>query len=509
MYETRLAKKGDMPLPKDRYNDVATEIRRLIQETHDASEGFRAYGSAWSMSNIAHNKDRMHFNAPMNISFMFSAQDLHTQSPFDHDNLFMFECGNIIKEVTNKLEANGKSLKTTGASNGQTIVGCISTGVHGSAIDVGSVQDYVVGLNIITGPNPEDVVYLERHSKPALNDAFAQSINAKVIRNDGLFNAALVGLGAFGFIHGVVIEAEDRYLLKRYVKQIDKNVALELAKTLDFKNSSFTIPGETDGNGKGNRPYHYKVFLNQYKNDDKYIVEFIYKKPYATPYPDPRPLIEKSIYRDLIGLIISLSEQMPKIIPTFINLLKNSLLPSVDEESIGTLGQTFWDALYKGPAFAISFGVDHRNSDKALKLLSDVTINEGPVPGIFAARFIKKSNATLSFAKFPTTCMIEIDGVLWKDSDNIISLTTLARRMIETLKANNIPFTMHWGKNSDWAFPGLVNHMYGNKAKEWKTFRSALLSEDMQKLFSNDFLETVKLSNRETPIPPDLIASLI
>ena len=61
----------------------------------------------------------------------------------------------------------------------------------------------------------------------------------------------------------------------------------------------------------------------------------------------------------------------------------------------------------------------------------------------------------------------------------------------------------------DWGFPGLVDHMYGNKAKEWKTFRSALLSEDMQKLFSNDFLETVKLSNKEAPIPPDLIASLI
>jgi hypothetical protein len=81
--------------------------------------------------------------------------------------------------------------------------------------------------------------------------------------------------------------------------------------------------------------------------------------------------------------------------------------------------------------------------------------------------------------------------------------------MIEELKANNIPFTMHWGKNSHWAFPGLVNHMYGNKAKEWKTYRSALLSSEMQKLFSNGFLDTVKLSNKETPIPPNLIASLV
>ncbi|MGI9553145.1 MAG: FAD-linked oxidase, partial [Aurantibacter sp.] len=92
---------------------------------------------------------------------------------------------------------------------------------------------------------------------------------------------------------------------------------------------------------------------------------------------------------------------------------------------------------------------------------------------------------------------------------NIISLKDVSKRMIEELKANNIPFTIHWGKNSNWAFPGLVKHMYGDKAKEWMTYRSALLSDEMQKLFSNGFLDTVKLSKKEAPIPPDLIASLL
>jgi len=43
------------------------------------------------------------------------------------------------------------SLKTCGASNGQTIVGAMATGAHGSTIDIGGVQDYVVGLHIIAG----------------------------------------------------------------------------------------------------------------------------------------------------------------------------------------------------------------------------------------------------------------------------------------------------------------------------------------------------------------------
>ncbi|NNE75555.1 MAG: hypothetical protein HKN31_00605 [Pricia sp.] len=80
--------------------------------------------------------------------------------------------------------------------------------------------------------------------------------------------------------------------------------------------------------------------------------------------------------------------------------------------------------------------------------------------------------------------------------------------MIKVLKDNDIPFTIHWGKNADWGFPGLIEHMYGEQAKIWKTYRSALLSTPMQKLFSNDFLKTAGLSSEEKEIPKDLIASL-
>ncbi|MDP2113615.1 MAG: FAD-linked oxidase, partial [Bacteroidota bacterium] len=213
LYSTSLEQKGNMPSVTDRYNDAAKEIQRLIKSALDSQQGFRAYGSAWSMSHIAHQKDNMHFNAAMNLKRAVSTDEMHPNSSFSQENLFFFQCGNVIKEISNFLFDQGKSLKVTGASNGQTIAGCISTGVHGSAWDVGSVQDSVVGINLIIGETAEDIVYLERNSKPALNDVFANRIKARVIRNDGLFNAALVSLGSFGFIHGVVIEVENRFLL--------------------------------------------------------------------------------------------------------------------------------------------------------------------------------------------------------------------------------------------------------------------------------------------------------
>lgn len=513
LYVTHLEGDGIIPDKIERYNDAAKEIQRLIKKTNDENEGFRAYGSAWSMNNIAHHRDRMHYNGFMNIHMPIAKKNRHNDSDFDASNLFLFECGCTIKRVSEVLSAHGKSLKTTGASNGQTIAGCISTGVHGSALNVGAVQDYIVGLNLIIGPNPDDIIYIERHTQPALKDAFAKRISPRVIRNDKLFNAALVGLGGFGFIHGVVLEAEPQFLLKRYVKKIDKNIALELADTLDFKNSSFKIPEETTADGFGKTPYHYKIFINQYSNEPEYVLELMYKKPFKPDYDDPFPIIKQSLYRDLIYLFTKIAENFPKSIPWLVKRLRKSILPKVDEKLTGTLPEIFWDAPYQGPAFACSVGVNHKDSSKALKLLADLTNNEGPIPGIFAMRFVKQTKATLGFTKFPVTCMLEIDGVLWKKTRKIMSLEEFSKRMIEVLRDNNIPFTIHWGKNSDWEFPGLLKLMYSDDdIQQWKSYRQSLLSEDMAKLFSNDFLETVGLNSNtidtDMDIDEDLIVSL-
>jgi hypothetical protein len=492
---TKLEKNSSGLTPFEKYKDVALEIQKLLKQATDNQQRFRAIGSKWSMSNIAHCGDRMHFNSFMNLKFPIFEGEMHPNTTYTHNNLFWFQCGNQIKEISRFLERRGKSLKTTGASNGQTIAGCISTGVHGSTLDVGSIQDYVVGLNLITGPNPEDNVYLERNSKPALRDTYAQNLNARVIRDDEIFNAALVGLGSMGFIHGVVIEAENLYLLRRYVKKIDKAEALQLADTLDFTNYDPKIP---DVDFKGVRPFHFKVFMNPYNtNEKKYAVEFIYKIKYYDNYKadfgNPIPFQKQFVYLDLIYLFIKIAENLPRAIPTLINLLKNSILPKEEKTTVGKLSEIFWDASFQGRAFACSFGVDHTHSSKALELLAKFT-RENPVPGIFAMRFIKKSTATLSFSKFPFTCMVEIDGIQWSDSDKLIALKDYSTKMIELLKLNNIPFTIHWGKNADWAFPGLVDHMFGDKAKEWKKVRNNLLSPAMQKVFSSPFLDSTKLS---------------
>ncbi|HOZ77385.1 MAG TPA: FAD-binding protein [Ferruginibacter sp.] len=491
----------------NRFNDSAAEIQKLIQDSLDCNERLRAYGSAWSLSNVAQQGDRMLYNARLNIQQEIKDEQLHEMTPHLSENLFFFQCGTTVKEITEYLFDKGKSLKACGASNGQTIAGAISTGVHGASINEGSIQDCVVGLQIIIGPGPGDIVYLERETEPALNDEFAVSINARPIRHDGLFNAALVGLGAFGIIHGVVLEAEDLYLLKRYVKKIKPSEALEIAASMDFDNAAFRILEETNPDGTVTIPYHYKLYINPYKATEDFVTEIIYKKPYRSDYPDPVPFVKKAIFKDIPTWVSNFAAKHKKLIPKILDALKSEAFPEVDETIEGTLGEIFWDTSQSSAAFGCAFGIDNKDSTKALKLFIELMNEKGPIPGILSMRFVKQSAATLAFTKFPVTCVLEVDGIPWKANQNMISLDDFLTEVIKSFTANHIGFALHWGKNAPWGFPGLIDTMFGDKDDEWKDMRSALLTKQMADMFSNDFLNTVKLADYRTQLTGDALAA--
>jgi hypothetical protein len=484
--DTKLASKGSFPNYLDYYNDAAIEMQRLLQDSINSKERFRAIGSAWSLSDIAHQRDRMQYNGRMNMKWTISTTDLHSKSPYKSENLFFFQCGNIIKEVSEFLALKAKSLKTAGASNGQTIGGALSTGIHGSSIDVGSFQDCIVGLNLIIGPGPNDRVYLERHTRPALNSKCVATFKSRVIRNDGLFNAALVGLGSFGFIHGVLLQAEDRFLLKRYTCKIKRDDALRLAKTMNFKFPSGIDPVKIPEAAAGTKPFHYKLYVNPYNKKEDFVAEIIYKHPYKAGYPDPIPRVKTSVYKDLPDFMAVIAAKYNRLIPLLMGALKGNIFPAPDTENTGTLGEIFWDSQHAGPAFAIALGIEYTKVEQALDLFINVANTAGPVPGAIGIRFIKGSEATLAFSKFPLTCMLEMDGITWKGNAGMISLLDFETRLFEAFRSAGIAFTLHWGKNTAWHLPGLINYMYGTADDTWMDYRSALLGKQSCDLFNND-----------------------
>ena len=497
------------------YNDVAKEIQRLLKDCKDKNIGFRALGNRWSLSHLPHHHERMQENYDMNIIMEVADSEMDTTSQLDAKELFFVECGCIIKEITNYVEDRGRSLKASGASNQQSIAGATSTGVHGSAFEFGAIHDSIVGLNLIIGPHKDDIIYLEKSSKPALNEDFAKKINARVIRNDDLFNAAVVGLGAFGFVHGIVIETEPIFLLKRYVRKMKAEDAKKLATTMDFSDLKLVgedIPSEF----KSETPYHFKLFINPYKTkkdrkkEDIYLAEFMYRADYPEDgkYDKPMKDVNFGLHPCLITAFSKIAAEYNNKIPKLIKFLRGEIFPKEGLEATGTLGEIFWDAGYRAPAFAVSFGIDHKECDRALELLIEVANEDGPVPGAFAMRFVKGSDALMAFTKYPVTCVLEMDGIQWDEEVNkkMISLNEFLKAMMQKLIDAGIEFTMHWAKNAYWKYPNLAERMFGDRIETWKELRYELLSPQMADIFSNQFMDDTNLSGPPEP-PTPAIAS--
>ena len=183
------------------YNAMTDAIQAFLGKAIAENKTVRALGGGWSFTKVA-AADWILNTKMLNMLFPIrNTQSLSLQYKGTPNNLLFAQCGNSIQELNNWLKQNNRSLKTSGASNGQTITGCFSTGTHGSAIDTGSVQDFIVGMHIITGP--ENHIWLERESYPVVSDALIQKFQTKLVADDDLFNAALVSFGSFGFIHGV------------------------------------------------------------------------------------------------------------------------------------------------------------------------------------------------------------------------------------------------------------------------------------------------------------------
>ena len=112
---------------------------------------------------------------------------------------------NAYLELTPAADAAKRALKAAGIGNGQTIAGAISGNTHGSQINFGAMPDFVVGLHIATGSGR--TLWIEKASKPVLQRRLRRSSSdAELIRDDDIFNAAVVSFGTFGIIAAMAVE---------------------------------------------------------------------------------------------------------------------------------------------------------------------------------------------------------------------------------------------------------------------------------------------------------------
>lgn len=481
----------------DQYKQTTANFQWLIGYAIDKDISLRAMGNGWSFSDVAVCDGGLVDTKALRLSFWvprrFVSDDyIHTGK--GTADLFLAQCGMSILDLNEKLEkdANPKrSIKTSGASNGQSIVGATATGTHGSAYRVGAVHDAIVGIHLVV--SPERHVWLERASYPVVSDEFIEWMEAELIRDDDMFNATVVSFGSFGFIHSVMIETDPVYLLAEQRADAIKydDDLIKAIDHLDFSGIELKLPYPSDAPDK--QLYHFEVIINPHKfekdNKEKGVYfKTMYKMPYTPDYPKRERDDRGFQYGDhTLGVIETIIDGLPAdlsaaLVPALVNVMFPLAFKSA-VDAFGTIGETFSNTKFRGKAISAAIAVATENVSRVVDDVIEIN-RQTPFPGGLALRYVKGTKALLGFTKFEKTCILELDGV---ESD---TARRFYQKLWDRLEEKQIPYTLHWGKMNFNLTPQRIRRMYGEGAVDkWIGCRHALLGEAERKVFNNDFLK--------------------
>ena len=140
---------GSRP-PQDVWQPGLRALQRIVRDAEASGKRVRGLGGGWSLSGAAVTSGFLVDTKQLNqLVIGMSPAFLDANFQGDPGHLAFAQCGVSVMELNTALEERALSLSTSGASNGQTICGAISTGTHGSAHAFGAMQEFIVGLHIV------------------------------------------------------------------------------------------------------------------------------------------------------------------------------------------------------------------------------------------------------------------------------------------------------------------------------------------------------------------------
>jgi FAD binding domain len=462
---------------------TAARIQGIIRRAKAEATNLRACGSRWSFSDIPVVLGGWVLEtSQIDWRFFPSFDDLDPATRFGQEELILAQCGAKISTLNKDLEnkARGRALRTSGASNGQTIGGSIGTGIHGSAIDVGGLESQVAGIQLLTA---DDNIWIERASAPAMNAAFAAKLGARLERNDQLFEAAIVSLGALGIVHSVLLRSTGRYKLHSALAHIPLGQLAHAMNTLDFAGSGIPNPF-------GARPYFFQVILDPHRADIGYTM-VRYRtdcEPDFVPSYDQHTQTEPGT--DVPRLIGSAIQMFPGARDIAVSLLMKDQLRVREDTPAerATPGQVYTFTLAREGIASCGFAVPIGLTGRAIELAREAFAVHRSAPVVFTCRYGQRSPGTLSFVRFDPSCVIDIDGI---DTPATHLLMKLA---CDKFDAAGIPYTMHWGKTNHLT-NARVRSGYGGAVDKWNAARRTLLPDPVERnLFSSPFIDAVGLN---------------
>jgi hypothetical protein len=407
------------------------------------------------------------------------------------------EAGTTISAINRRLGQVGLALQTSGAGDGHRLAGCIATGTHGSALEIGAVHDTILGVHLVV--SPERAVFVQSGSAPACVDGFADwlatetGIPTQMVRDDDMFGAALVSLGSMGFVFSVVLEAVPLYRLERVTsfQQLDSSVLWKLIGDLD---TSLIHPNRDDA------PYHFDIVMHPYPEAGRiaaYATCLFKTSAAGVPFSSPDPL-PPDLATDNMGLIGSISDALGILdSPLTTGVLQDVIADQLStrfgnaDGTVAFPGQFFGPTtLPPGNGASTEIVVDQREAETVIRLILDVLERNAALGrhllGAIGIRFVPRTKSLLGMNTAEMNCYIELPSIRNKD---VLQIYADCWRM---LRDQNIRFTCHWGQLHGLT-PAQVVDYFGNRAQRWKSAREQLLDERARVVFGAPLLAEVGL----------------
>ena len=465
---------------------AANDIDKLIQEAKAEKKQIRAIGASWALTDI-HLTDKWMINTKL-LNEIFDVSDPNFDDSYPLEKrpyVVIAQCGIAIAELNKRLETRTDGIKravrTAGIGAGQTLTGAVSGNTHGAGVNFGAMPDFVVGIQLVNGTGQS--IWLERKSSPILNNHFANKIDARLVRDDDMFNSALVSFGAFGVITAMAIETEPIYHIKFPPMQ-----------DISFANLKHKL-NNMDYNDPVNLR-HFEFIFNPYDKKETAVLVVGTQEDYIPNHPTPRQLW---IIANENGFAPGDKAppfllRLPFLSASFKSNFqfkaykKNSILSDVR----GSSGQLYTATItylegYSESAIAVSID----DAARMIEVIIEV-VKAQKLPSICQARVVKSTKATLGFTQLGSRSVV-FEFALVNDN----KFEEFENRLVAAMKQAGIRYTFHWSKNSGINKQRLLE-MYGaDRVETWKKARKALFNNDQELIavFDNAHIKRAELDS--------------
>lgn len=491
LYRRDALRSSDAGPGREDIAEAARTVRQWLLAAKAEGVPVRPVGGAWSPSNIQIVQYGWMLNTRrFNRCFRVAPADLAPTTEIEAGALMLVEAGVQIDEINDKLEScMGRSLRSTGASNGQTLAGACATGTHGSVLDAGGIQDHVVAIQIVT---PGGIYWIEPAAGLMSHAFIAATGSTEVLRDDEAFGAALVAVGSLGIVTAMVIKTVPLYLVRPYLKLIDfSSDDLEGLAGGDFLGFSRTHGPKKPNGEPYDAPYFVMVICNPHAPfRRKATVRFLYKEDWRDdhePARDPGKLGQGYDSFSMLGWALrNFPWAQGWLIQT---IMKLAVGKGVTDPIYGTWGETTETHKPLADIFTGALFCSRADLPRAFPIACDAFTKAGGSTAV-TLRFMKGGPGLLSPARWEDTAGIDFDGPGGKRTRSMRAYLGVA----DALDSAEIRFTRHWGK-----FNGLgaerVARDYGNDLERWKKVRDRLLPDPTDRsLFRADDLDKLGLT---------------